>query len=97
MAEKKHWDENEEVTITRKELATLIGKRLNIEKKLMRENLDNPMVAFLFGEIMQSVCASICALIFKDVTMEELETECDAITKELEDEWEEIGDDEGAE
>ena len=72
MPDKREWDGNEEVTITREELVNIVATRLAIEKKiLVSSNLDKIISQLIYGA-MENLCASICALIFKDITVDKI-------------------------
>lgn len=65
--------ENESVTITRAELARLVGDRLDLEDKLMEAKLDDRVLRFCIGGLLKEFTLSLCTLIFKETTIEELE------------------------
>lgn len=65
--------ENEKVTISRAELAKLVGDRLDLEDKMMEAKLDDRVLQFCIGGLIKEFALSLCTLIFKDTTIEELE------------------------
>ena len=89
--------ENEKVTISRTELAKLVGDRLDLEDKLMDAKLDDRVLRFCLSGLIKEFALSLCTLIFKDTTIEELEEALLADTSNEEHEELEIEEDENPE
>ena len=71
--ENREWNPDDEVTITRQQLASIVAARLDLEKRVIHKSFgEDKLTAYLLGECITTMCASLCALIFEDITIDEL-------------------------